>query len=341
VSSYLFLIQFFIFFLLSVALTWGFLRYCYHIRWLDIPNKRSAHFIPVPKAGGMVFALLFESAATWMFIEGQLSLSIYLAALLGLPAMLLGLLDDCFNLTIRVRLVTQFAISLILLVLFGGFPELPLPGLNLDLGYAGYLAGLFLFVWIFNLFNFMDGMDGLATGELMFILFAVWLVTGLDLHSPPGQLCVILFCLLTGFLVFNFPPASLFMGDTGSNFLACIVIFLALLTAQQGLLTFWTWGILIGLFMVDSTFTLLRRMLSGAVWYHAHSSHAYQYLMRITGSQKRTLLLLMMINILWLLPLAWLSTIYREFSLIVLIIAYCPLVFMVCKLGAGRNHTLD
>lgn len=128
------------------------------------------------------------------------------------------------------------------------------------------------------------------------------------------------------------------MGDVGSGFLGISLGFFVIWTMDTGELSLCTWLILFGLFFIDATVTLLRRIIRGQRWYEAHRSHAYQILTRRFGSHRIVTLLILCLNVIWLLPLAYLSSRYPERSLLVVIIAFVPILCGVFVIGAGKEN---
>jgi Fuc2NAc and GlcNAc transferase len=125
----------------------------------------------------------------------------------------------------------------------------------------------------------------------------------MEYHLDKGWHGPVLLCLagaVAGFLVWNRCPARIFMGDTGSGFLGFTLGAPAILTLGDGGITLWSWAILLGVFIVDATLTLLRRMLNGERWYQAHRTHAYQHAARRWGSHRRVTVAVLSINVLWL-----------------------------------------
>jgi Fuc2NAc and GlcNAc transferase len=160
-------------------------------------------------------------------------------------------------------------------------------------------------VWWINVFNFLDGIDGYAISEAVFICFAA---TGLCLYADavmPAQLFLLLVASISGFIIINWSPARLFMGDVGSYFLGFIIAMLAVLTVREQLISPLSWLVLTALFWVDASYTLLNRLHKGERWYQAHRSHAYQILSRRWDSHHRVSVLAILINLGWLLPISY------------------------------------
>ena len=158
---------------------------------------------------------------------------------------------------------------------------------------------------------------------------------------------LILTASLAGFILVNWAPAKIFMGDVGSTFLGYTLGMLAATTVYSGALNLWVWLILPGVFWVDATFTLLRRMLRGDRWYQAHQSHAYQrvsrYLVEPEGknltrkaAHRRVTLIALALNVCWLLPLATMALFWPAWGLPLVMIAWAPLVALATYYGAGK-----
>jgi Fuc2NAc and GlcNAc transferase len=146
---------------------------------------------------------------------------------------------------------------------------------------------------------------------------------------------------VAGFLCWNFPPARIFMGDAGSGFLG---LMLGLLSIQAGWVSpgfFWAWLILLGVFVVDATLTLLRRLVRRQKPYEAHRSHAYQYAARKYGAHRPVTLAVGAINLLWLLPLSMLVGLGYVDGVIGLLIAYLPLLWLAFRFKAGADEAQE
>ncbi len=314
---------------------------------LQMPNHRSSHVQPTPNGGGLgiVVAGCLAGVSLALFSGWMLGLFV-----LGIAALLaaVGLRDDMAHLPARVRLGVQVVVSVGLLVVLGDMPPFALT-VGLDFQVAGWvLFGLLLLagVWWINLFNFMDGIDGIAGMQAIYMLLvgaaiAVW--ANAEVVSSPVWLWMLCIAAATvGFLLLNWPPAKIFMGDVGSTWLAFMVFALALLSVQSGWLTYAVWLVLPAAFVSDATVTLLTRILRGERWYEAHCSHAYQRMLRCwRGNRKvghRSVTMLMTaVNLLWLAPWAWACVLWPDRSVPFVVIAYFPLVLAALLLGAGRS----
>jgi len=231
----------------------------------DRPNARSLHERPVPRSGGLGIALGVAAA-------GLASADSVLLVLLALtvPLAIISLVDDVRGLPIATRLVTHLVLAVIFLWRCApeqwGFP-------------VGILACATL-VWMTNLYNFMDGSDGMAGGMALFGFgaygIAAWSAGDLSIALAASVLAA----ATTGFLLFNFHPAKIFMGDVGSIPLGFLAAALGLLGYWRGL---WPWSfpvLVFSPFIVDASVTLLRRLLRGERVWQAHREHYYQRLIR-------------------------------------------------------------
>ena len=332
-------LQLLVLFISSLVLTHLLLLNFRRRGWFDVPNHRSSHEIPVPKSGGVGFVLVITGFVLMLYWQGVLGtyFVIMLFALLVLACM--GLMDDFLNLPVSARLAVQLFFALVLAMFFGGLPPLPLPGMQFELPWLGYLAGIIGIMWLVNLFNFMDGIDGIAILQAIFVMLAAACFAWLDNDRNGMQLALGLSAACAGFACLNLPPARLFMGDVGSNFLGGLMSVLGLFFIQSGALTLWTWLILLAAFLVDSTYTLVRRVLQKEVWYHAHRSHAYQKAASRFQSHGKVDIVLMLINVLWLFPLAWVSVQFPQAGALVLCIACLPLLLICYYLRAGVSNS--
>jgi len=202
------------------------------------------------------------------------------------------------------------------------------------------LAAVYL-VWMLNLYNFMDGIDGLASAEAICVCMGSCLVYGLTGHIELMWVAFILSAAVGGFLCWNFPPARIFMGDAGSGFLGLVLGVMRLAANWIAAELLWSWLILLGVFVVDATWTLIRRMLNGDKVYEAHRSHAYQYASRHYGSHKKVVVAVVCINILWLLPVAIAVGKGSIPGVLGTVIAYLPLILIAYVFRAGAHEQVS
>ncbi|SMF97245.1 Fuc2NAc and GlcNAc transferase [Methylomagnum ishizawai] len=309
-------------------------------RLLDLPNTRSSHSVPTPRGGGLGIVAALVLATIQLYGLGWVSLDWLMALAGAVPVAAVGFWDDHGHVPARWRLLAQFAAAGWALYWLGGFGELRFAGEAYALGGLGMPLGLLFIVWVLNLFNFMDGIDGIAGVETLTVGFTLAALIGLD-PAPvlPGsaEVAAALAAAAGGFLLWNWPPAKIFMGDVGSGFVGFLLGVLALRTAATGGPSLAVWLIALGVFFVDATFTLLRRMADGQRWYEAHRSHAYQHAAQRYGHRPVTLAVLA-INLFWLGPLAWAAARWPALEWAWLGMAYAPLLALALRFGAGLSH---
>jgi Fuc2NAc and GlcNAc transferase len=231
-----------------------------------------------------------------------------------------------------------------LLFALGDLPRFSF-SVGLEFEVAGWVMyGLLLLagVWWINLFNFLDGIDGIAGAQAVFMLLggavlSAW-VNAEVMSSPVWMLMLCIAAATVGFLLLNWPPAKIFMGDVGSTWLAFMVFALALLSVQADWLSYATWLVLAAVFVTDATVTLLTRLLRGERWFEAHRNHAYQKLARRWGGHRPVTLLAVGINVLWLAPLAGACAAWPQWAFGWVLLAYLPLVVGAVALSAGRSE---
>lgn len=267
-----------------------FTRPASRIHLLDHPGSRSLHQRPIPRTGGIAVvaaSLVGGLLIGWILPVLRDSLGFLL---LGLgPLSVVSLLDDRYGIPFQWRLPVHVWAAASLIFAGGTLDRLELPGFAWSL--PGWLASLFtlLFaVWVINLYNFMDGMDGFA-GGMAVIGFATlaWLGRA---DAGFAAVCLTVAAASAGFLVHNFPPARIFLGDTGSTALGFLAAACSLWGGKTGLFPFWAALLVLSPFIVDATVTLLRRLLRGEKVWEAHRTHHYQRLVLLGWGHRRTVL---------------------------------------------------
>jgi Fuc2NAc and GlcNAc transferase len=254
----------------------------------------------------------------------------------GIGVAVVGFVDDHGHIAARWRLLAHFFCASWILYWIG-IPCFEWMGATVDFGPgAAVLAALYL-VWMLNLYNFMDGIDGIAGVEALTVGAggtAVYWVAGMSMGGDT-VLPALLAAAALGFLAWNFPPARIFMGDAGSGFLGLMLGAFSLQAAMVRPALFWCWLVLLGVFIVDATVTLIRRLLRGERVYEAHRSHAYQHASRKFGAHRPVTLAVAALNIFWLLPWAMAIASGRVDGVVGLVVAYIPLLALALRFRAG------
>jgi len=323
-------------FSLSWLLTAMVRRYALAHDVLDHPNARSSHSVPTPRGGGVAIVASFLLATTILGVAGVVERDLAVALLgAGLLVAVLGFVDDHAPIPARWRFLGHAAAAAWVVWWMGRIPAVPLFGTPVELGLAATLLSIFYLTWMPNLFNFMDGIDGIAAIEAVTVALGgafVWTLVG---NGNGWVLALVFAACVAGFLVWNFPPARIFMGDAGSGFLGLVIGALSLWCGQSAPHLFWAWFILLGCFMVDGTTTLVRRVRRHDKFNEAHRSHAYQYAARKHGSHKRVSVAFLAITALWLFPLSVAVAVGRLDGLAGVAIAYLPLIVLAFRYKAG------
>jgi len=223
------------------------------------------------------------------------------------------------------------------LIAFGGIrPIVMLDGV-LSSGVTIPIAILYV-VWLINLTNFMDGIDGIAASEAVTVSVGGALLYALAAPHADGWTVPLVFAAAAGgFLIWNRPPARIFMGDVGSGFVGISLAALSLHASSVSPSLFWGWLILLGVFVVDASVTLIRRVLRAERVWDAHRTHAYQHAALRWHTHGGVTLAVVGINVLWLLPLASLVVLDRIDAITGAVVAYAPLVVAAIRLDAGRT----
>ncbi len=307
---------------------------------LDVPNARSSHGVPTPRGGGMAIVLVTTVGLLVLTIRGAVELNLlYALCGGGLAVALVGLADDRRSLSAATRLTVHFAAALWALAWLGGLPTLQVGSHLVSLGWAGYVLGALGIVWAVNLFNFMDGIDGIAGTEAIFVaLCGAMLNLAMGGNAGVGLAGLLLAAACGGFLLWNWPPARIFLGDVGSGYLGYVIVVLAVAATRDSPIALWVWLILGGAFFVDATITLLRRILRNERVHEAHRSHAYQWLARRWGSHGKVTVAVLLIDLIWLLPCAVLAVRLPAYAAACVVVALAPLVVLAVAVGAGRRE---
>jgi Fuc2NAc and GlcNAc transferase len=304
---------------------------------VDVPNARSSHQSAVPRGGGLAIALVAGLAVAALAATGTISWDLAVALLLpGALVAAIGWVDDLRGLPAAVRLGAHLVAAAAALALIGGWGPAWLPAGSVGwwLLQAATVVGT---AWSVNLYNFMDGIDGIAGAEALHLgASGCLLLSGFLPGSGLAAVALVLAACATGFLAWNWPPAKIFMGDVGSSYLGFAFAVVAIAAAHAEPVMISAWLILAGTFFVDAFVTLARRLARGERLHEAHRIHAYQWLARRFGSHAPVTLLYGAVNVFWLLPMAWLSLRLPQHALWVAIAALAPLVAAALAVGAGR-----
>jgi Fuc2NAc and GlcNAc transferase len=311
---------------------------------MDVPNERSSHLTPTPRGGGIAFVATSLVGLFILLLNNTLNNEDLLAlGCAGAIVAVAGFLDDRQKISgAMIRLVLH-GIGAISLVVGIEFPsQISLFDQTISTGLIGSILSVLYLVWLLNLFNFMDGTDGIAASEAIFVVLAgAFLNYHVLSDANHSAAAVVLAASTFGFILYNWSPAKIFMGDVGSGFLGIVIGGLSLIAANQDSELLWVWIILLAVFVSDSTVTLIRRLLRKQKPHVAHRSHAYQHLAIRLNSHAKVALLVLAVNIAWLLPIAFLVADKQLAGTSGVIIAYVPLLVAALAFGAGKDSATN
>lgn len=237
---------------------------------MDQPNARSLHTSPTPRVGGI--GIMVGVLISFMLIQAPLFLPLILGAFV---LAIISLLDDYKNLPAHWRLLAHVLVAATYVLSFSGLP------------WSGLLVAMLAIVWMTNLYNFMDGADGLAGGMAVIgfgaLAIAAWGASAQDM----AMFCAAIASAALAFLFFNFPPARIFMGDTGSIPLGFLAASIGVYGTSQDYWPALFPVIIFSPFILDASVTLLKRAMRGERIWHAHREHYYQRLVRMGWSHRK------------------------------------------------------
>ena len=308
--------------------------------FIDKPNNRSMHSNPVPTAGGigMLATYILYITALHNIYDVNNNVIFFLFVSL-LPIAIVCIIDDFKEINIFVRLLAQFFSALLIIYYFqisddGNFRNY----LNQEF-FLIIILSIILSMWLMNLYNFMDGIDGYAVSECIFVSFSSALIIYLNNEDSILSLYLVGLGLSSiGILVRNWHPAKIFMGDTGSVSIGFFFSFFIFYSASESMISIYTWLILLSIFISDSTYTLFVRIVTKKNITQPHLTHAFHLLTSNKNSQVFVTKRMIILNIFWVLPMAVLSNFYMNYNVVITFIAYVPMVVYLIKIGAGLEY---
>ena len=326
-------------FLSSLVLVPIIKEIAHHVGALDIPNKRKVHTVPMPRLGGL--AIFFSYLIGYMFFGSQNNqmISILIGSFL---LIILGICDDIKPVSAKYKFIVQ-VIAACIVVFYGNIslPSISAFGINIEFGIIGYPLAVLFVVSIINAINFIDGLDGLAAGTCS-IFFLTVAIISFFLHRINGLdviLSLIMLGASLGFLVYNFNPATIFMGDTGSMFLGFMISVIALLGYKSTTVTSLIVPIII-LFLpiLDTVFAVFRRILKGEKVTHPDKSHIHHQLLKLNKSTKKTVLIMYIFDVMC----AAISILYalgdNKLAIILYFILLIITIFLIFKTDILFEH---
>lgn len=288
----------------------GALRMAKHYHMIIQPGERQSHQVATLTGGGLglIFSLVMTTVGLQFFLP--LATFWWLHMLPGVVVLAAaGWLDDRQHMSSRLRLFIQLIVSLWLL----SFGCLQNSGISTSMC-VGIMVAM---IWLMNLYNFMDGSDGMAGFQGVFAGLVMTVLFLLGEQFAMAMLCLVVAAVCIGFLPLNFPRARIFMGDVASVPLGFIFASLAVYGMHSGVIRPALSVLIMAVFIVDATLTLLTRVIAGERWYTAHKQHVYQRLIAQGGLHSRVLMIYQTVNMFLVLPAIVLATIYTQYANVV------------------------
>jgi len=289
-------------FIVTLTLTYFVRRWAINKSILDLPNDRSSHTIPTPRGGGIAIAIVWFLAFSYLFLKKEIDSVLFYALLCGLPISIIGFIDDLISISPKVRLMIQVASATLAIIILGGLNSIDIGFSIISTQYFFSIISIIGIVWFTNLFNFLDGIDGYISAEVIFIGLSFFILYGFI--SP-----LILAIVTAGFLILNWQPAKIFMGDVGSTLLGFTIGIFAIFYQKNGESSIIIWLMITSLFWFDASITLFRRWRKREKLSLPHKKHAYQRIVQYGWSHQRTVVWAQIIN-LPIFGLSWLSVLF-------------------------------
>ena len=302
-------------FLISFSLTYFIKNYYIKNAILDEVNERSSHTVPTPHGGGIALALTWFLGLIYLFIFDQIDTNLFYALSVGVIISVVSFFDDLYELSAKLRMIVQSVVALLGLICMGGFESLEFGLFSIENQIITNLFAFLLIVWFINLYNFLDGINGYAGGEAVFLSVTGFLLFG-------GGHFLVLAVSILGFLFWNYNKAKIFMGDVGSTLLGYNVAIFTLYYANQESTNFWMWIILFSLFWFDATVTLIRRKLNAEKLNQAHKKHAYQRLNQAGWSHFKVTNYSIVVNVVLFLLVYFISNTFVAFLLSIVFLSF-------------------
>lgn len=308
----------------------------FHI--LDYPNPRSLHTTPIPRSGGIAVLAGITASGVLLFAfsnNREVGLAVISAAL---PVASVSFLEDRYGVHFGLRIVFHIVAATMLFSMGYEISHIELPGFFWAIpSFIGFFFSTLFVVWMINLYNFMDGMDGFASG-MAIIGFTSFAFLGWQSDNTLFmETSLIIVGATLGFLIFNLPPAKIFLGDTGSSTLGVLVAAFSLWAARENIFPLWIAGLIFSPFIVDATVTLVYRTVTGEKIWLPHKTHFYQKLVQIGWGHRDTLraeyLLMLACSGSALLAMQFPNN-FQGILLLSWLIIYGLLIFGVCRIGA-------
>jgi len=296
-------------FFFSFLLTYLIKNYAIKKSMLAEVNERSSHTTPTPHGGGIALSFTWFVGLIYLYMYNMIDKDIFYALLVGLVISIVSFFDDIFELSPKFRISVQFLSACLGLYFLGGLEKV----LIFENQIVTNVFALLLIIWFINLYNFLDGIDGYAGSEAVFLGIAGFLLFN-------DSLFLVLIASVLGFLVWNWHKAKIFMGDVGSTLLGYNVAIFTIYYANQEPRNLWIWIVLFGLFWFDATLTLLRRYKNGEKLSQAHKKHAYQRLTQSGWSHSKVVVNAIFVNTILFCLVYYISNVFIAFIISIMML---------------------
>lgn len=301
--------------LVSFSLTYFIKEYAIKKSLVATVNERSSHTVPTPHGGGIALAITWFLGLLYLYFTDDIDLNLFYALLVGIVISLVSFLDDIYELSAKLRLIFQSLVALGGLYFLGGFENLDFFVFSIDNQIITNIFAFFVIIWFINLYNFLDGINGYAGSEAIFLSLAGFILFN-------GNHFIVLIVAVLGFLYWNWNKAKIFMGDVGSTLLGYNIAVFTIYYSNQTSENFWIWIILFSLFWFDATVTLIRRKLNGEKLSQAHKKHAYQRLTQAEWSHFKVTNYSVVVNIILFCLVYFVSNIFIAFIFSIILLNF-------------------
>ena len=282
-------------FVCSLVLTYIVKEIAIHNSLLAMVSDRSSHSNPTPHGGGIALASTWFMGISYLYYLNEINSSLYYALIIGIIISVVSYFDDLFELSAKLRLIVQSLVSILGLYFLGGLNQIDIVMFSIENQVFTNIFAFFMIIWFINLYNFLDGIDGYAGSQAVFLGLSGYVLFG-------DSYFLVLVSASFGFLVWNWHKAKIFMGDVGSTLLgynlSIFTIYYQNGYAENVGTSILVWISLFGLFIFDATYTLVLRKVNGERISQAHKKHAYQRLNQSGWAHDKVVKYSIFINIL-------------------------------------------
>ncbi|MCT7535298.1 glycosyltransferase family 4 protein [Aliarcobacter cryaerophilus] len=303
-----------ILFLISFSLTYFIKNYMIKKSLVATINERSSHSVPTPHGGGIALAITWFIGLFYLYFIGEISSNLFYALLFGAVISIVSFFDDIYELSPKIRLIAQAIVAIGGLYFLGGLETFTFGIFDIQNPIFTNIFAFFMIIWFINLYNFLDGINGYAGSEAIFLALA-----GFILFS--GNHFLVLSVAVLGFLFWNWNKAKIFMGDVGSTLLGYNIAIFTIYYANEQASNFWIWIILFGVYWFDATLTLIRRKLNKEKLSQAHKKHGYQRLTQSGWSHYKVTNYSIGLNMILFFIVYFVSNIFVAFILALIVLA--------------------